>query len=335
LSESQIRIQLFDANKKVATLQLGKNNPENLSTLFARRGGSSSIFTLSTNIMESLSLSTEFYRDKKLARFSSEKISQIRLYQNKILTHSVFQTNGVWFSKKGHIKREVNSSAIHSFLERLSALEVYRFVDDTSANLEFYGLFTPPLRLELEFPDQNKTMVLSFGKIEGVERFAYLEQEPFIVSVLENHIDFIRVTPWDWENLMVTRLDPKTITQFEIQRGDITSTYRRREEVWINSDGSALDSVAAETIVNWVSNLRAKKWLGTNFIANVKPNWSFRWFTPEQKELKLWNQEGRTIGFFQGEKDWFFELEAGDAFLAQQPLEKNSSANITNLVTEP
>ena len=337
LSEPQLRVQLFNAEKKerVATLQLGNIKTDDLSVLFARRGGEATVFTLSTNVLEFLSLSTESYRDKKLARFSPEKVSRIRLYQNGILTHHVFQTNGIWFSTQDNLSHQLNASALNSFLSRLSELEVYHFVEDTSANLEPYGLLVPTLRLELEFQDQTKMMALSLGKTKDMEKFAYLEQEPFVVSVLEKHIDFLNVTAWDWENLTVTKSNPQTITQFEIKRNNVISSYQRKGEIWLNAAEKPVDSVGAEAVVNLVSNLRAKKWLGTNLITNGEPDWCFRYFTPEPKELKLWNQEGRTIGFFEGMKDWFFELEKGDAVLAQQPLETNHYTNITNSATEP
>lgn len=338
LNEPQVRVQLFYPNKKekVAGLQLGSNDPERSSVLFARRGADKSIFTLHTNLLEVLTLTTETYQDKKVVRFSPQQIAQIRLYQDNILTHRAIQTNGVWYTIQNNgLKSDLNSLAIQSFLMRLKELEVSRFVSETSANLEQYGLLVPQVRIELESKDQSKPIILFFSKIQGEERLVHLEQEPFIVSVFQHHTDFLQVTPWAWMDLTVSKFDSKTINQFSIKKDKITTSYRRENATWLNDNGLKTDSIGVESVVQIVANLKAKEWLGTNVITAQEPDWCFRWQTAEVKELCLWNQEQKTIGFFKGGNNWFFELDQGEATLLQQTLEDVKSTNNVNTGAQP
>lgn len=333
LNEPAVRVQLFDEKKKerVAALLLGKNDPNDPSVLFARRGGSKIIFTVETNWLETLSLSMESYRDRKLARFSPENVSQIKIYHHDTLFQQALVTNGIWKLQAASNVFAGDSQAIQNFLTRLETLEVFHFIADTSMDSARYGLQPPQMKVELILSTQQKgekNLTLEFGKAENQVTFAKLEQEPFVVSVLSKHVNFLDVKPWDWKSLILTQNDPQKITHVEIKQGDQNLFLQRDQKDWTSSTGKAVDSIGVEAVVGLLSHLQAKQWLGTNWVDKVPPDMSFRWEMPEVRELKLWRKEDRAIGFLSGVSDWFFELDSGDATLLMQPLIMNASTNV-------
>ncbi|MEZ5405136.1 MAG: DUF4340 domain-containing protein [Verrucomicrobiia bacterium] len=98
LNDPAVRVQLFydDKKERVAALQLGKNDPDDPNAVFAKQGGGKSVFTIETNGLEALNLSTENYRDRKLARFAPEAVSQIKIYHQDALFQQAIETNGTW-----------------------------------------------------------------------------------------------------------------------------------------------------------------------------------------------------------------------------------------------
>jgi hypothetical protein len=333
LNEPAVRVQLFDDKKKerVAALLLGKNDPNDPSVLFARRGGSKTIFTVETNWLETLSLSMESYRDRKLARFYPENVTQIKIYHHDTLFQQALATNGIWKLQAASNVVAGNSQAIQNFLTRLEALEVFHFIADTSMDSARYGLQPSQMKVELILSTQQKgekNLTLEFGKAENQVTFAKLEQEPFVVSVLSKHLNFLGVKPWDWKSLILTQNDPQKITHLEIKQGDQNLFLQRDQKDWTSSTGKAVDSVGVEAVVGLLSHLQAKQWLGTNWVDDVPLDMSFRWEMPEVRELKLWRKQDRTIGFLSGVSNWFFELGSGDATLLMQPLIMNVSTNV-------
>ncbi|MEZ5405137.1 MAG: DUF4340 domain-containing protein [Verrucomicrobiia bacterium] len=229
-------------------------------------------------------------------------------------------------------------SSDSEILMRLSALEVFHFVSDTSMDLERYGLQTPQTKIELflhsvhDSSTAPQLVTLAFGNTDLQETFARLEQEPFVVSVLPQHLDFLALKPWDWKGLVVMREDPKKVAHLEIKQGNQLFSLQCNQGVWASVTGEKVDEVGADAVVGLLSQLQVKQWLGSDYLGGGDSDYELSWAGSDGKarKLKLWKREGRTIGFLEGVSNDFFELETGDATLLMQPLIINASSNISN-----
>jgi hypothetical protein len=160
-------------------------------------------------------------------------------------------------------------------LSELQGVQVVDFVADIATDLPKYGLDQPTVKVTLSsYASENTAETKSgekpivsvlFGRVEGDNLFAKLDDEPFVVTVPKTLLDFILVDPIQWQELPIYQNRPEDITWVEIARqGQPTVTLERdKDKKWTLAKGDGqVNQVNAQSMVNTLATLRAVRWIG-------------------------------------------------------------------------
>jgi hypothetical protein len=169
----------------------------------------------------------------------------------------------------------INVAAATRLLGELQNQQVVNFVADVATELPKYGLDQPQVTLTLSsYASENtaetkageKPIVsVIFGKTEGDNIYAKLDDEPFVVSVSKSILDFAHTDPLQWQDLAIYKNKPEDITALEIIReGQPTVTLERdKEKKWALAKGDGkVNQTNVQSLINTLASLRAVRWAG-------------------------------------------------------------------------
>jgi hypothetical protein len=103
-----------------------------------------------------------------------------------------------------------------------------------------------------------------FGKVEGENVYAKVQDEPFVVTVPRSILESLPANPLQWQELSIFKVKPENIVSVEVTKGQEQPTSLvRDQDQWKLAKGDAVvNQVNAQSLVNTVSNLSAVRWAG-------------------------------------------------------------------------
>jgi hypothetical protein len=104
-----------------------------------------------------------------------------------------------------------------------------------------------------------------FGKPEGPDLYAKVEDEPFIVSVPRTLLDVAMADPLQWQDVMVFKNKPEDVVSLEIAREGFPtiSLERDKDKTWKLAKGDGVvNQTNVQSAVNTLASLRAARWIG-------------------------------------------------------------------------
>jgi hypothetical protein len=147
-------------------------------------------------------------------------------------------------------------------------------VADVATDLPKYGLDQPQLKVTFSSYASENTAetkageepleTILFGKVDGNNVEAKLDDEPFIVSVPLSILDGIYTDPLKWQDLAIFNLKPSDIVALDVTRdGQATLSMVNVKGEWKPAKGDiALDTANIQSMANTLSTLRAVEWAG-------------------------------------------------------------------------
>ncbi len=158
-------------------------------------------------------------------------------------------------------------------LDSLKNEQVTRFVADVASDLPKYGLDHPQLQVTLSsFASENTAessagekpfATISFGKTEGNDVYARVDEEPFIVAVRPAFIAGIFADPAPWQELTVFRFKPEQVHRLSVTTDHEVTLTRGANQEWTRAGGSEpINQVNVQSLLNTLTKLRAVRWIG-------------------------------------------------------------------------
>ena len=171
-----------------------------------------------------------------------------------------------------------NASGVTQLVNTLNAAQAVDFVADSAApgDLAKYGLDKPvlagPVR-RVRFREQAPTptagekpvATVDFGKEEGANVYARLEEEPFIVSVPKAVLTSVWADPLQWQPLDIFHVDPEKVSSVEaaVKGAPALALTRGDKGEWkAVQGGTAVEATKVQSVLNALIKLRAVRWVG-------------------------------------------------------------------------
>jgi len=180
-------------------------------------------------------------RDRNLVRFSSDIVDRINIESPGREKIVLARKGESWVRKAEGKDVAINVAAATRLMSELQSAQVVNFVADVGTELPKYGLDQPQVTVTLSSYSSENTaetkagekpiVAVLFGKAEGENVYAKLDDEPFIVSVSQSLLSFAMTDPLQWQELAIYKNKPEDITGLEIAReGQPTITLERDKD---------------------------------------------------------------------------------------------------------
>lgn len=327
-----VHLEVRDAND--AEVQFGTMDPDLAGSVFARRPETSSIVSVSTNLMAPLSAGMEEFRDRRLIPVEAEAVERIVLTRGELRMEAV-RESGAWnVVPPGELEMSPsNNEAVRQFIRRCCDLEAAAFVADAVTDPTSLGLDRPAARLEIWTkaggePSQGKPTAggrrldatLIIAPKQGNLHHCIVEPEPFVVGISEKDFENFLVQPWDWRSQSVWRMD-SPINSISVKSGPTEYRLTKTRLGWVSDQRGNIDQGAADSIADLLARLQAQAWLGPTMpIEAEEPVATLT--VGGNVLLRVWRAENRWIAWAEGAgaPDLFFELPGPEAALLTHPL---------------
>ncbi len=270
LAEPAITVSLFNpAVKDPEVLELGNREKDKV---YARLAARNAICLLPKTVQDAVAKKPNDLRDRHLLRLNLDIVDRVNVEpagKEKIV---LARKEEAWEIKSLN-NRPANATAVKGLAGALQDETVTAFVADVSAELAKYGLDKPQMKVTFSSYASSNTPesaagerpveTVSFGKIEGDNVYARLENEPFIVSVKKTILDSIYPDATQWQDLAIYKLKPEEITALDVTRpGQSEIALERAKGVWKLTKGPApLNDANVQSFCNTFAGLHAVRWL--------------------------------------------------------------------------
>ncbi|HZH98112.1 MAG TPA: DUF4340 domain-containing protein, partial [Fimbriimonadaceae bacterium] len=270
---------LSEGGSEPVVLQIGSNpkDEKDKEKTYARLSTREAVVLLPNAIEKLLETKPNDLRDKSLVRVESDIVDRITIEpaggEKLVLARDKEQ----WI-RKAEKDVPIDSAVATRLLDSLKNQQVASFVSDVATDLPGYGLDQPQVKVTLSsFASENTAetqagekpiAAVLFGKVEGENVYAKLDDEPFIVAVPKAVLDSIVTDPLQLQPLAIYKHKPEEITWIEVTKADQPPvTLERDKDQWklAKGDGS-VNQINAQSLVNTLGALHAARWAGA-----VKP----------------------------------------------------------------
>jgi hypothetical protein len=278
LQEPRATVTLYTSGgEKPLVLDLGtkpKDEKEKEKT-YARVSGRDAVVLLPKTIDALIDIKPNDLRDRNLTRFEHDIVDRVTVEgagKEKIV---LARSGESWVRKVENKDVVINSASAATMLGSIGAQQVANFVADVATDLPKYGLDQPTLKVTLSsYASENTAeskageqpiVTVMFGKTDGGNVYAKLDDEPFIVSVPTSLLALIPIEPIEWQPLDIFKHSAEDITTVEITREGqpAVSIERDKDKSWKLSKGDGVvNQVSADSLVNTLAGLRAVRWIG-------------------------------------------------------------------------
>jgi Domain of unknown function (DUF4340) len=329
LAEPRGSIMLFNENDKQGQmLQLGAVPEKEKDQVYVRFSSRNFVYTLPKKIEDILNTKPNDVRDRHLARIDKNILDRITIDapgQGK----TVLARKDENWTIANHNNAPANSSEVQRLIDTLSNEQVTKFVEDVASNLPKYGLDKPQLQLIFSsFASENTAetkagehpfATIAFGKVEGDNVYARVDDEPFIVAARRVLADNLYADPVQWQELPIFKFKPEQIHRLTVVGDKELPLVRGANNQWSWVKGSgAINQTNMQSLLNTLSALRAVRWIGASTAPHGfdKPQLVITFTTsPDDKAShKL------TIGAPNGEGMWFARVDEREGtFIVNNP----------------
>jgi hypothetical protein len=212
-------------------------------------------------------------RDHRLIRLNLDTVDRIHVAPAGAPEILLARKGEEWTIKSLNDK-PANSGAVQTMATALQNQPVTAFVSDVATDLAKYGLDEPQLKVTFSSYASENTAetkageepleTILFGKVDGNNVYAKLDDEPFIVSAPMSVLDGIFKDPLRWQDLAIYKLKPDDIVGMDVtDDGQATLSLVKTQGQWKPAKGDiALNTVNIESLANTLSTLRAAEWAG-------------------------------------------------------------------------
>ncbi|MGA3172745.1 MAG: DUF4340 domain-containing protein, partial [Chthoniobacteraceae bacterium] len=257
---------------KPVVLEISKPTEKDPQSVYAKLSTRDAFFLLPKAAAAILDTKPNDVRDKHLIRLDLDVVDRIHIApagQPEIL----LARNGENWTIKSMNDKSANTGDVQKMAADLQNQQV-TFVSDVATDLAKYGLDEPQLKVTFSsYASENTAETkageeplesILFGKVDGSNVYAKLDDEPFIVSVPESILDEIYTNPIKWQDTAIFNLKADDILGLDVTKpGQATLSLVKEKGQWMPAKGDiALDTTNIQSMANTISTLEAIRWVG-------------------------------------------------------------------------
>ena len=280
LQEPRGTVALFtEGSEQPAVLQIGGDVEKEKDKIYVKLSTRDAVCVVPKTIAALLDTKPNDLRDKNLLRVEADIVDRLTIESPEKGKIVLARSGESWVRKGGDKDQAIDAAAATRLLSELRAQQVAGFVADVATELPKYGLDQPAVKVTLSsYASENTAetkagerpiVSVLFGKTEGDNVNAKLDDEPFVVSVPKTILEFAMTDPLQWQELAIYKNKADEISSVEIVReGQPTLTLERdKDKKWALAKGDGkVNQTNAQSLANTLATLRAVRWLGA-----VKP----------------------------------------------------------------
>ncbi|MEP6669476.1 MAG: DUF4340 domain-containing protein [Chthoniobacter sp.] len=266
-----------EGSKEPVVLQIGKALEKDKEKIYVKVSTRNAVLVVPKTVEALLDTKPNDVRDRNLVRFTSDIVDRINIESPGKEKIVLARKGESWVRKSEGKDVPINVAAATRLMSELQSAQVVNFAADVATELPKYGLDQPSVTVTLSSYSSENTaetkagekpiVSILFGKIEGDNVYAKLDDEPFVVSIPRGFLSFAMTDPLQWQELTVYKNKPEDITALEIAReGQPTLTLERDKEKdknWVLAKGDGkINQTNLQSMVNTLASLRAVRWVG-------------------------------------------------------------------------
>ncbi|EDY20373.1 hypothetical protein CfE428DRAFT_2297 [Chthoniobacter flavus Ellin428] len=264
-----------EGSKEPVVVQIGKAVEKEKDKIYAKVSTRDVVLVIPKSLEKLLLTTPNEVRDRNLVRFSPDIVDRINIEspgKEKIVLARKGET---WVRKADGKDVTINSAAAAKLLTELQTEQVTKFVADVATDLPKYGLDQPQATVTLSSYSSENTaetkagekpiVSILFGKVEGDDVYAKLDDEVFVVSIPKSFLGYAMTDPLQWQELTIFKNKAEDVTNLEVAREGLpTLTLERdKDKKWVLAKGDGkVNQINVESLVNTLSTLRAVRWIG-------------------------------------------------------------------------
>jgi hypothetical protein len=258
---------------KPLVLQISKPIDKAPQKVYAKLSARDAQLILSGSVSAILDTKPGDVRDQHLIRLDLDTVDRIHIAPAGAPEILLSRKGEDWTIKSLNDK-PANSGAVQAMAGALQNQLVTAFVSDVATDLPKYGLDQPRLKVTFSSYATDNTAetkageepleTILFGKVDGGNVYAKLDDEPFIVSLPKTVLDGIYTDPLKWQGLAIFNLKPADIAGMDVTgEGQATLSLVREKGTWKPAKGDiALNTANLDSMANTLAALRAAQWAG-------------------------------------------------------------------------
>jgi Domain of unknown function (DUF4340) len=276
LQEPRATVTIQQEEKdKPDVLQIGGTMEKDKTKIYVKLSSRESVLVVPKSLETLVDTKPNDLRDRNLARVETDIVDRMTIESPGKPKIVLARKGESWVRKEGDKDVPVNSAGATRLLTELQSQQVTNFVSDLATELPKYGLDQPTVKVTLSsFASENtaetkageKPIVsVLFGKTEGNDVYAKLDDEPFVVSVSKSILDYTMTDPLQWQELSIYKNNPDDISSVEVAREGMptVSIERDKNKKWVLAKGDGkLNEINVQSLVNTLSSLHAVRWAG-------------------------------------------------------------------------
>src|SRR5581483_7568195 len=186
-------VTLYSEGSNTPTvLQISKTSEKDKDKVYVKLSTRDSIFLMPKGVGDILEVKPNDVRDKHLVRLNLDIVDRVNIEPAGKPKITLARKQEDWTIKTSGDK-PANAGEVRKMADALQNQQVTAFVADVATDLPKYGLDQPQLKVNFASyasentaeskAGENSIVTVLFGKIDGDNVYAKLDNEPFIVSV--------------------------------------------------------------------------------------------------------------------------------------------------------
>jgi len=264
-----------EGGKEPVVLQIGNAAEKEKDKVYVKVSTRDAVLVVPKTIEALLDTKPGDVRDRNLARFSADIVDRINIESPGKEKIVLARKGESWVRKVEGKDVPINVAAATRLMGELQSQQVVNFVADVATELPKYGLDQPQETITLSSYSSENTaetkagekpiVSILFGKTDGDNVYAMLDDEPFVVSVSRTLLSSAMTDPLQWQELTIFKNKPEDITGVEIAReGQPTLTLERdKDKNWVLAKGDGkINRTNVQSMLNTLASLRAVRWMG-------------------------------------------------------------------------
>ena len=259
---------------KPLVLQLSKRLDSDVTKVYAKLSTREADFILPKTAAAILDTKPNDMRDHHLIRLNLDTVDRIHVTPAGTPEILLARKGEDWTIKSANDK-PANGGDVQTMAAALQNQLVTNFVSDVATDLPKYGLDQPQLKVTFSSYASDNTAetkageepleTILFGKVDGGNVYAKLDDEPFIVSVPVGVLDHLYTDPLKWQDLAIFKLKPDDIVGLNVTKDGqaMLSMVKDKSGTWKPAKGDiALNVANLQAMASTLATLRAVQWAG-------------------------------------------------------------------------
>ena len=185
-----LKVELQDNAQKV--LKIGNETPVK-GDYYVKAEGDSTIYTMPGNKAESLMSNKEEYKDKRLFYSERDNIESLLFVRDGAKVFDIKKLSEFNWDISYPVDMGADINVVQEIVQSIARIDVSKFVDESTDDLDQYGLNVPKYVLQISTPE--KTTKISIGDSTGRDNEAYATSTEYeeVVTINKEKLIFLDV----------------------------------------------------------------------------------------------------------------------------------------------